>query len=479
MKKVIAVFIWFTIFPNLYSQSTFEYKYTSPLHEVSRSMIEDGEGNIYFPVENFQYALIIKLSSEGIFRDSIHLINPYGSCNIGELINYDEDHFIALGNWSSDSTSELWYILFDNNLQVIEDNKLDSEGGLVHDFKHIINHNQNIVFMAHYLSPAISSFDICLYEITFAGTIIRKVFFGTQTLFNQGFTLLENSYDNSYKIFTRLPLPFPIRASCALNYVDSNFDVIDTASYFDDFIYTQNTAKWINDSIYLVTGKRLIIEPEEWDIGIHKMSISDSIISSRYFGEADTVEWPGLYKNLDFISTDNIFFAGTKNSWWYPFQQESSWIMLSILDSDLNLNHQQFYGGDAYYLVNAILATQDSGCVMACSRYDYLTQDEEFDVFILKVNKDGLLVGTPETESEIENLCRLYPNPGGETLTIDIPKSGLRLTMSDISGIVRFSRNLENRHNILPVSALPTGMYFYRIVNEKNEAISVGKWIKL
>ena len=477
MKAYFIIISWFITFSALHCQTTFEFNRTNPMDEISRSIIEDGEGNIYFPVENFQYALIVKLSNEGDLLDSIQIINPNGTCNIGELIRYDEDLFIALGYWSSDSTSELWYILFDNNFQLIADKKIDSVSGMVYDFKHIINQNQNIVFMAHYLSPEIYSFNICLYEITFSGTIIRKVFFDSQLLFNQGFTLLENVYENNYKIFTRLPLP--MRFSCFLNLVDSNFNVIDNNGYFDEKIYTHNSAKWINDSTYLLTGKRVITEPEEWDIGILKMSISDSIISSRYFGEEDTVEWPGLYKNLDFISTDNIFFAGTKNSWFFPFQQEPSWIMLNILDSDLNLKHQQFYGGDAYYLVNAILATQDSGCVMACSRYDYLTQDEEFDVYILKVNKDGLLVGTPETESEIENLCRLYPNPGGETLTIDIPKSGLRLTMSDISGIVRFSRNLENRHNILPVSALPTGMYFYRIVNEKNEAISVGKWIKL
>jgi len=138
MKAYFTIISWFITFSALHCQTTFEFHRTNPMDEISRSIIEDGEGNIYFPVENFQYALIVKLSNEGDLLDSIQIINPNGTCNIGEFIRYDEDHFIALGYWSSDSTSELWYVLFDNNLQLIEDKKIDSVSGMVYDFKHII-----------------------------------------------------------------------------------------------------------------------------------------------------------------------------------------------------------------------------------------------------------------------------------------------------------------------------------------------------
>jgi len=197
-----------------------------------------------------------------------------------------------------------------------------------------------------------------------------------------------------------------------------------------------------------------------------------------YFEVDDTVEWPGLFKSLDFISTDNIFYGGSFNTYAYPWQVEPSWIMLNILDSDLNLKAQHYYGGDASYTVNAILATSDSGCIMACSRYDYLTQYNEFDVYILKVNKDGLLVSVLENPIINSSACELYPNPGKETLYLVSKLDDLHIELFDVNGKLKFNLQLESGSNKLDVCNLPGGIYLYRVFDKKKHQVQTGKWLK-
>jgi hypothetical protein len=480
MKKLIMVqLILFQICINIPSlaQTTFEYSYSSPLDEISRSLMEDSEGNIYFSVENWEYGLIIKLDRDGQFLDSVRIDNPDGTCNLAELIFINDDYFVVLGHWSSGSDNYLWYVKFDYDLQVIDDKKLDSEGWIVYDFKHIINHNGNIVFIAIYDSPD-NIYDICMYEITIYGELIKKMFFHKPSGFNQSFSIIENVLNSTYKVFTRMPLTAE-RLSSTFNIVDTNFNALSFGS-FEEAIYTHNTAKWIDDSTYLLTGKRyqLIGNKNEWDAGILKVTINDSIISSRYFAAPDTVEWPGLFKNLDFISTDNVFYGGSYNTYAYPWQVEPSWIMLNILDSDLNLKAQYYYGGDASYTVNAILATSDSGCVMACSRYDYLTQYNEFDVYILKVNKEGLLVSVHEIPSINFEACFIYPNPGNDAFHANSSTENLLLQLFDMTGKLQVEIPIEKGDNLVQVPALPAGIFLYRIIDSKNQLIQAGKWVK-
>jgi len=460
-----------------YGQSTYEFLYQSPLNEISRSLNEDEQGNIYFSVENFQYALIIKLDHDGSFLDSISIYNHEGTCNLAELIKIDDDYFVALGNWTIDTVSELWFVKFNHELQIIDDKKLISNSLKIYNFHHIIRSNGNIVFIAHYQpgsSPA--EYKVCIYELTPEGDLVRYKFFNQAYSFNIASTIIEDSSNFCYKLFSLLPVSY--RMSCNISYIDTSFNVTDSLVLSGGIIRDQNTAKWINDSIYLLTGRSFDPSQDEFDIGILKMTANDSLLNAAYFGKTDTVDYTGLYKNLDFISKGNIFFSGESNIKQY-FQTEPSWIMLNILDSNLNLKNQRFYGGDAFYLVNAILATQDSGCVLSCSRYDYLTQNEEFDIYILKVNQDGLLVSTTENPIINSNACFIYPNPGNETLNINSPIDRSQIQLFDLTGRLECEAELSAGTNSIPVSSLPAGIYLYRIFDHKSQIIQSGKWIKL
>lgn len=459
-----------------FSQPTFEYFYSSPLDEISRSLIEDEDGNIYFSVENFQYALIIKLNSIGEFEDSIVITNNQGTCNLAELVRIDTNYFAALGNWTIDTTSELWYVKFDRNLNIIKNVKINSNNDFIFEFHHIVNHHNNIVFAAHYTIQQ-SEPDVCVYEITKDGALIRKNFFSTSSSYNHAYAILEDIYDTTYKVFLKSPLSG--RLPGFIEILDTNFNILETKYISTNSIETPISARWLNNSEYLMAGKKYLSSTGDWDIGLCITSQTDSILYSIYLGSPDTVEWPGLYKSLDFLSSENIFFAGSSNTYWYPFQNDPSWIMLNILDSNLNLKNQCYYGGDAFYLVNAILATQDSGCVLSCSRYDWLTQNNEFDIYILKVNKDGLLVSTPEFPVEEGDPCNIYPNPGFYAITIPCSEEGSLFQLFDSKGEVIRSVHLIQEQSTLSVTDLPCGLYSYRITNRHHQLICQGRWIKV
>lgn len=473
MKNNILLVICLLFFHLLNAQSTFEFLRTNPADEISSSIIDDSENNIYFPVVNFQNALILKLDCNGTIIDSVQIPNAKGSCNLSELIRVNNEVFLALGEWSTDTSNQLWFISFNNNLEILLDLKLNSNDCHINDFRSIINHKGNIVFIAQYLNSE-HFLNICIYELTPGGNVIRSIFYDYTSL-NMGYTLLEDTSDYTYKLFSLTPVDS--RSLSTLNTLDTNFNLIDVRTFYG-FIDGHNSSKWFSNSSYLLTGERYFDSIEEMDIGILKVNLNDSVLSSTFIGKPDTVESPGQVKSLDFIDSNNIFFCGSTNSYGWPFQNDPSWIIVNILDSSLNIKSQQFYGGDAFYLVNSVLATQDGGCVISCSRYDYKIQYNEFDIYILKVNKDGLLVNIPDESSSTSLICKLHPNPGKGYFYIDSNTDNLKLELFDLTGNYCYSSMISYGVNLQLVSRLASGMYNYRILNQNDKLMQSGKWIK-
>jgi hypothetical protein len=62
-----------------------------------------------------------------------------------------------------------------------------------------------------------------------------------------------------------------------------------------------------------------------------------------------------------------------------------SWFHLIKINPDISPIWEYWYGGDAYYFLYSILATNDGGCIMVGNRYDYETQNQERDIFIVKL----------------------------------------------------------------------------------------------
>jgi len=230
-----------------------------------------------------------------------------------------------------------------------------------------------------------------------------------------------------------------------------NWDVTDS---LPDDIRLNNSAIKLTDSTYLLSGRQSVFialpSVDEERSVLYKMAFPNLPIKSfEYHMGTDTLSFPAG-NSIDTTCTGEIYFSGTANVIPYeaPFQHDPSWVFLSKLDRNLNPIWTKQYGGDMYYEVYSVKATQDGGAIIVCKTYDYLTQDHELDILIIKVNKDGLIVGTGEEPAGLTMQDAIvYPNPGSEYLKVQSgPQiNGAVFELFDMNGNLVLTATLDER----------------------------------
>ena len=474
---VLACMLASTLYFQSYSQSTFEYLIEDPADNLVGTPLEDGFGNIVFPVLNNQYAELFKIDQQGAFVDSIRILNPInGSCELFTLLKIDDSKFMAFGGYNEEATSNLWITSFDFDLNKTIDIKYPIDGNIAINYIHaIINNNGNIILAAVYEGQGPFESEIFFLEITEDGTIIKEVF-------------LETSNTNLKLIFDLIQLnPLAYRIVKAgvfqkstITYIDldTNFNILSENQLpynLEQISYT--TIKKTSSSLFY-SGIKTVSGKGDHDLGLIKTDYSNALIDSAHFGRVDTIEYPGIYDNLDFISENSIYFGGTSNlNEGTLFPSMPSWFMLNKLDTNLNLYWQKYYGGDVYYELWSVLATQDGGCVMAGTRYDYQTQNEERDVYILKVNEDGLITWAHNVP-EVTRQVLIYPNPGSDVINIKTIENGITFELYDERGNKPIKKVLADGNTIVNTGFLSPGIYVYRVLDVKGKVVETGKWIK-
>jgi hypothetical protein len=221
-------------------------------------------------------------------------------------------------------------------------------------------------------------------------------------------------------------------------------------------------------------------------VGFMKLDCTDSVLIQTYYGkEGDTNNYPAVSNNGDFISKDNIYLGGTPNliAEQYPWQAEDTWIMLNLLDSNLNLKWQQFYGGDAFYHLRELRATQDGGCLMVATRYDENTQFEEYDAFILKVDSSGIITSTDDHPVIPVNQLSIYPNPANDYTVVRYPgvfgSYDKEILIYNTLGmnIKQVSASQDYDETKIDIPGWPSGQYIV-VLQIQGKKVMTGKFIK-
>lgn len=179
----------------------------------------------------------------------------------------------------------------------------------------------------------------------------------------------------------------------------------------------------------------------------------------------DSVEYPAFYRSIDFRETDamkcDVFQCVILNE--FPqfglLQPYPTGIVVTKTDQELNVEWKKRYLRNGNYQAMTINATADGGCLVVGSIGDY--QSQRFDVFALKINEEGA-VGLDEIQEE--NMAYVYPNPARETVRI--------------GGVVAKETRIYNtlgqcvktfRGNEYSIKDLSSGLYFFRVRDEKNK----------
>jgi hypothetical protein len=477
----------------IFPQETFELLISHTDHQNILDCNQDQYGYYYLigdqtNTQTFQTCpYILKLNEQGeillneefCLKDSImYFLN----------INVFNDTVYVFGSAGSnyDSGNPLLKIfILDNNLNVI--NCLTQcilPGYFLGGLRHIINTFNHFIICGNALTmDTIQTSDIYFYEFAMNGDSIKCNIDARD--YNQfGMDFIENSEHNGYKVFGHGVYPNTTVSYDELVEFDSAFNFIS----FDTIAWklkSQHTACWLNDSTYILTGHKSFQNPERTDIGIVKLNKDDELLLAQHFGKGgDTINYAGVSNNVDFITKDNIYFGGTSNfvvNQW-PWQLDNSWIILVKLDSNLNVNWQRFYGGDAFYHLWGLLATQDGGCLMYAVRYDEAINFQEYDVYILKVDSNGLLTSAREYPSISINELIIYPNPARGRITVKYPdifdhkEREIIILNSSGSEVQRAHRPPGQPESPVDIPSLAPGLYI-AMLKADGEKIAAGKFL--
>ena len=488
-------FIVILLFPciTLKSQNNFTLLISTDQYEKFGDAVEDENGNYFFAGYRTElyspedHGYLIKVNSNGdILKENTYAL--LDSAIVFHRIIILNDSLIVIGLKGSVEIGHndiLTCMILDTNLNLIR----YSSNSILPDY-YMAGINSLISTSGHIVLTGIAirkdnldDEDIFLYEMTRDLDSIRCAV-DQREYIQIGMELLEDPRNNFYKVFGHGYYPGTIPGYDELITFDPDFNFVsvDTIAWQ---LYSQHTAVWLDDSTYLLTGHKVLPNPTKRDIGIAKLTRDDELLNAKHFGkDGDTVTYAGVNNNVDFVTRDNIYFGGTTNfivNQW-PWQTDPSWIILINLDSNLNVNWQRFYGGDAFYHLYGLLATQDGGCLMYAERYDANIQFEEYDVYILKVDTNGLLTSVYDIPNVAPDELAIYPNPATDQITAQFPGvSNIHQKTLEIYNSLGesvksiFLQDKQDRQRV-NVSDLPVGIYYVSLLSQAKR-LATGKFV--
>jgi len=262
--------------------------------------------------------------------------------------------------------------------------------------------------------------------------------------------------------------------------LDPDLNFIDAAS-FPGWNSSTVSLCGVDNNTFLITGSGSKTVGGTRFVNVLKMNNQDELLDSLSFlNDPDTNIYAGAGKNT-MINGNRVFIASYYNAdpVSFPVQNMPSWIQITTADPDLDVITHHFYGGDAVYLPYSIIPTPDGGGFVTGIRYDYTIPDNDFDIFALKFNSDGLVVNVPENVSWKVSDAIVYPNPGRDYLVIQSgPQvSGSVFRMFDMQGKMVIEQQLTSSQIRLNTGNLATGTYSWQLLNS-NKVIESGKWVK-
>jgi hypothetical protein len=479
---------------SLRSQNTFDLLISTGSHELITHTEEDGAGNYYlsgykmkrYSEESCGY--LVKISGEGEIISENEYCASDSAIYLGHLVRIG-DTLYAFGRRHSLASNYgvLWKLMFDPDLNIIQSSIQHPNPGYFEIATGPVILNKNHFVLQGFTYPDDNSPypDIAFIELDENLDSVRSII--DVQLYNQmSFDCIRNLETNGYKVFGKYYYEGSSPVHDEIVDYDSNFNFVsvDTLPWH---LRNQFCAQVYDSASYLLAGDKFMNYPNtSKKVGFMKLDCTDSVLIQTYYGkEGDTNNYPAVSNNGDFISKDNIYLGGTPNliAEQYPWQAEDTWIMLNLLDSNLNLKWQQFYGGDAFYHLRELRATQDGGCLMVATRYDENTQFEEYDAFILKVDSSGIITSTDDHPVIPVNQLSIYPNPANDYIVVRYPgvfgSYDKEILIYNTLGmnIKQVSASQDYDETKIDIPGWPSGQYIV-VLQIQGKKVMTGKFIK-
>jgi hypothetical protein len=490
MKKIIGIFILLVLFSiSLCSQSTFQNIISNPDDQVINCVTEDDYGNFIMVGRkrseelNLTQAYIIRIDSTGELIDEIVPDSTLGWSIFFNIFFFNDSLFI-MGAKTIDDTSitKLWYLKLDKNLVKADEKYLGMPANSWFSYMNsIIDSDSNIVITGYTsrwdtVSPL--NDDAFFYKLSLAGDSLNSKFIRSDYKLSLSYDIIEKTDQTGYYSYGFKYSNTPSEGGERFD-LSKQFDSIDVMSVPQDIEYYMSP-EWLNDSIIIMSGKGYSTGIPNYSLRVLTTTIENTPIDDNHFiMEGDIPGHPAMYQGLS-INDNNIYVGGTSNlDYSNPFFSTlDSWFHLVKVNPDLSPVWENWYGGDAYYFLYSILATSDGGCLMVGNRYDYELQEQERDIYVAKVNSEGLIVWTQEIKPD-QNMFSIYPNPGSNQINLKMPAGEFDFELYGLNGQVLIKQQVNGENNTINTIQLKPGIYFYRIIDSRNQIIQTGKWIRI
>jgi hypothetical protein len=468
------------------SQSTFSLFLSNENNELPAGILELNNGNYILsynsaaPSEYFDQNFML-IDANGQLISSWKLTDPSGSCGIGEMYQINDSTIVGVGTFNNGfQNSDIWLVGMDNQLNKKWEKKYRTQN-LYSISIHSIMESDSTFTVASTMQNEYHGQNTFLFlKINSEGDSITSKSLTNLSWGSMLFDIQKTDKNSNYEL--------PVKGF--ESYTNSQGQILILDSLFN-FLQVDSIPEGVGnccslkndtDTTSLISGNYYVpFSDLGTDIALMRLDKNNFNMGIAVFGKSgDTNDYGGYFRSLDYMVKSNIYVGGTSNqSLLGNFSNSNSWYILSCFDSLLNLKWTKYYGGDAYYSLNGIKATEDHGCIMYGCRYDYFTQVQEQDVLVIKVNDEGLYTGLDENKLVQGHDAVLYPNPGMNFFEISfgVQINGALFYLNDLQGHQLIECTLSNSHAKINTSSLHPGTYTWNIVS-KRKILESGKWIK-
>lgn len=482
--KVFIFTLLFYCTCDLVAQSDFVFRYSTPNDEIPTSIIETADHGYIVSAGIGTYGaayqtLFIRLDNNGDTLRTKKIICQAGNSGIGKLLKLENGTYVGVGvKTTSTGKQKLWLLNFSESLTILKDTSYCFNLVDVSNCYGFFDHFSNLIVYGHGSVNSSSAPHPFVFRVS-QNLDSLKYEFLTASTSQLVYSMIEKPDTSGYLMMITGHYGLNTNSSSQMLTIDYSLNVTHTDSIPGQLALYLDS-KFLNTNELIITGKRTYqnSNPRTDKLGILKLDSLYQMENEYYLGPEDTISYPGYYSNLDFIDTNKIFFAGTVNQNIYSsFPTNPSYILVGRFNSSLQLTCQNYYGGDQYYGVCCMTAVSDGGLIIGATAFNYLYQDHERDIYILKIDSNGLITGQNNLDILYHNSVVVFPNPGGNFINIENVTINSNFLLFDLSGHKIIHQSIDQKNNVVYTGNIPIGNYLYQLI-EKGRLIGYGKWIK-
>ena len=483
--RIFFFIVFLSILPNFsITQNYFEKIIGDEKVERINAIIECDDNSIILvgalsqDISSPKKAYLIKLDSSGNILSQIIFEEENIETSICNIYQINSNYYIfGLYSTTDKKTGGITVSKTDSSFKTIWQSKLHTiDNQRVNYLNSILDSDSNFVITG-YTVPNNSSVNSFFYKVSMGGDSLCSNFEASEEEYSLSFDIIENHDSSKYYAFVNFftYIFFP-PAHGQIVTLDKQFNVlgIDSVPHRMQKVYSP---LWINDTTILISAKSYHNQHNTFDA--LTLSSTFTPIQHKTYYQNYSDEFPA-FTNCTSKSkvSSHIYLGSTTNfdNLGGYYSNNDSWFHLVKVDEEINTVWEKWYGGNAYYVLHSIQSSSQGGCILVGTRYDNETQDMETDIYLIKVDGDGLI--TWEKEIPIpQSIAQVYPNPGRNKLRVQTQLKDALFRLTTLEGKTIVEKQITQKTSILNTQTLIPGVYFWTL-SKDDKIVESGKWVK-